>query len=61
MKRLKDIPKLNRLAKKRGTPLRSVDFQGRSVSFSYIHSTGIKTIWYKDVDRGIREELRRLL
>lgn len=52
----KDMKKIRQLAKKKGTPLLSVNFQGKAVSFVY----GSKTYWYPSLVKGVRKELERL-
>jgi hypothetical protein len=60
---ISEIPKIKKLAEKRGTPLIDVTFgkKKNTVRFSYkTVGTGVIVFFYMNRDKGIQRELTRL-
>lgn len=57
---LKDIPKIDRLARKFGNPLQDVTFIGEGVRFTYKVGNSTLEKNYGSVEKGIQEEIKRL-
>lgn len=56
----KQINKIKRLAKKRGTPLLDYSIGKRHISFQYQVTSGIKGYSYSSIQKGIETEIKRL-
>ena len=60
-KGLRDLPKIKKLADKKGTPLLDVSFgKGKSIHFKYKVGYGVIGFSYSSVLQGMAKELARL-
>jgi hypothetical protein len=60
MTNLNKLPKITKLAKQFGTPLKNAEFIGDGIVFHYHVGSTISDYRYNNVDRGINEEIIRL-
>lgn len=59
-KRLSDLRKIKRQAKKRGTPFLEMTRNGKAVCFLYLDGTRMKGYSYANMQKAVPAELKRL-